>query len=85
MNSGKKILLTGGGSGGSVAPLLAVFDELTSPQPSPWQGGGAGFEFLWLGTKFGPEREMVEPAGIKFKAISGGKWRRYFSFKNLLD
>jgi len=80
-----KILLTGGGSGGSVAPLLAVFDELTSPQPSPWQGEGAGFEFLWLGTKFGPEREMVKPAGIKFKAISGGKWRRYFSFKNLLD
>jgi len=71
-----KILLTGGGTGGSVAPLLAVYDELKDD---------GKFEFLWLGTKFGPEREMVEKAGIKFRAISGGKWRRYFSLKNLVD
>jgi len=71
-----KILLTGGGTGGSAAPLLAVFDELKND---------SRFEFLWLGTKFGPEREMVKKSGIKFKAISGGKWRRYFSFKNFLD
>jgi len=76
MNTKKKILLTGGGSGGSVAPLLAIYDELKNY---------VGFEFLWLGTKFGPEREMVGREGIEFKAISGGKWRRYFSFKNLLD
>jgi UDP-N-acetylglucosamine--N-acetylmuramyl-(pentapeptide) pyrophosphoryl-undecaprenol N-acetylglucosamine transferase len=43
------------------------------------------FEFLWLGTKYGPEKQMVEQAGIKFKAITGGKWRRYFSLKNLFD
>ena len=43
------------------------------------------YEFLWLGTKQGPERQMVERAGIKFRAISGGKWRRYFSLKNLID
>ncbi len=72
-----KILLTGGGTGGSVAPLLAVYDELIKDQGK--------FEFFWLGTKFGPEREMVERAGIKFKAVAGGKWRRYFSFKNIVD
>lgn len=71
-----KILLTGGGTGGSVTPLLAVYDELKD---------GGKLEFFWLGTKFGPEREMVEQAGIKFRAISGGKWRRYFSLKNLVD
>jgi len=71
-----KILLTGGGTGGSVTPLLAIYDELKDEN---------GFDFLWLGTKFGPEREMVEKTSIKFKAISGGKWRRYFSFKNLVD
>lgn len=77
-NKKYKILLTGGGTGGSVTPLLAVAEELkTSP--------GETFEFLWLGTKFGPEREMVEKAGIKFKAISHGKWRRDFSLKNLVD
>ena len=75
-NKQYKILLTGGGTGGSVMPLLAVYDELKN---------NGQYEFLWLGTKFGPEREMVEKAGIKFKAISGGKWRRYFSFKNLVD
>ena len=91
-----KILLTGGRTGGSVAPLLAIAEELKIPlapfvkggnnPPSPlYQEGKNAFEFLWLGTKFGPERLMVERAGIKFKAISGGKWRRYFSFKNLAD
>jgi len=72
-----KILLTGGGTGGSVAPLLAVYDELKKDQSK--------FDFFWLGTKFGPEQGMVEQEGIKFKAISGGKWRRYFSLKNLVD
>lgn len=71
-----KILLTGGGTGGSVAPLLAIYDELKEE---------GEFEFLWLGTKFGPERAMVERERIKFRAISGGKWRRYFSLKNLVD
>jgi len=79
MNTQKKqykILLTGGGTGGSVAPLLAIYDELKNNDK---------FEFFWLGTMFGPERKMVERTGIKFKAISGGKWRRYFSYKNLVD
>jgi UDP-N-acetylglucosamine--N-acetylmuramyl-(pentapeptide) pyrophosphoryl-undecaprenol N-acetylglucosamine transferase len=85
-----KILLTGGGTGGSVTPLLAVAEELNNPpcqgDNRPLDKGGWGdFEFLWLGTKFGPEKGMVEKAGIEFKAVSGGKWRRYFSLENLID
>jgi len=83
-NRNYKILLTGGGTGGSVTPLLAIYDELNNP-PNPLYQGGDKFDFLWLGTKFGPEKEMVEKAGIKFKAISGGKWRRYFSLENFVD
>ncbi|MFA6551866.1 MAG: undecaprenyldiphospho-muramoylpentapeptide beta-N-acetylglucosaminyltransferase [Patescibacteria group bacterium] len=71
----KKILLTGGGTGGSVTPLLALVDEL----------GKEKFEYLWVGTKSGPEKEMVAREGIEFKTIAAGKFRRYFSLRNLID
>lgn len=80
-NKTYKILLTGGGTGGSVTPLLAVASDLEAE----FKKQGRDLEFFWLGTKYGPEREMVERAGIKFKSIIGGKWRRYFSLENLLD
>lgn len=78
-----KILLTGGGTGGSVSPLLAIVNQLKN---TPFmKGGGGGFDFLFIGSKNGPEKEMVEKEGIGFKAISSGKLRRYFSVKNILD
>ncbi len=76
----KKILLTGGGTGGSVVPLLAVAEELCKP-PSGFRATG----WLWLGTKKGFEKQMVENAGIKFKPIFSGKFRRYFSLRNFID
>jgi len=85
--NGVKILLTGGGTGGSVSPLLAVASGLRmsdfgcrTSDVGLWT-----YEFLWVGTKFGPEREMVEKTGIKFIAMPAGKLRRYFSLKNFLD
>ena len=69
-----KILLTGGGTGGSVTPLLAVADEF----------GKEEFRYLWIGTRKGPEQEMVKKEGIAFKRIASGKIRRYFSLRNLL-
>ena len=75
----KKILLTGGGTGGSVAPLLAIADSLRVTRY-------ALRDFLWLGgTKSGVEKQMVESAGIKFKPIFSGKFRRYFSLRNFID
>lgn len=76
-NSKQKICLTGGGTGGSVTPLLAIADELRAGSGAP--------EFYWLGSADGPEREMTEKAGVPFRAIAGGKLRRYFAWENLLD
>jgi len=59
---------------GSVMPLLALKHDLQKENA----------EFLWIGTKKGPEKEVVLKAGIVFKSISSGKLRRYFSLKNLV-
>ncbi len=71
-----KILLTGGGSGGSVSPLLAVRDELSALD--------SNLKFVFVGGLRGPEKILAEGEHIKFYAIAAGKWRRYFSFYNLL-
>ena len=63
---------------GSVSPLLAVAEALLADQSSH-------YEFLWIGTHTGPEKKVIEEAGISFVAISSGKFRRYVSFQNVFD
>jgi UDP-N-acetylglucosamine--N-acetylmuramyl-(pentapeptide) pyrophosphoryl-undecaprenol N-acetylglucosamine transferase len=75
-NKPKKIILAGGGTAGSVSPLLAIAEDLQK---------SGNFEFLFLGTKKGPEAVMVAEAGIKFKKIIAGKLRRYFDWHNFFD
>ena len=70
-----KILFSGGGTGGSVTPLLAIFDSLDREKYSFW----------WIGTRGGPEKKMVKNKGIKYRYINSGKLRRYFSWKNFTD
>lgn len=72
-----KIIFAGGGTMGSVTPLLAVLEEIRK------QASEA--EFLWLGTKSGPEKKIVEKYGIAFQTIPSGKLRRYFSGWNFID
>lgn len=61
---------------GSVTPLLAVAEELKKRE--------SGAEFLWIGTKNGPEKKVIELSGIKFMSVPAGKLRRYFSGWNIL-
>ncbi len=70
-----RIMFSGGGTGGSVAPLLAIYDNLNKDDYSFW----------WIGTKNGPEEKMIESKGIKYRYIHSGKLRRYFSWKNFYD
>lgn len=71
-----KILFVGGGTAGSVSPLLALAQEFRKRVPR--------VEFLWVGTKTGPEQTLVQEQDIRFIAIACGKWRRYFSLQNIL-
>jgi len=67
----KKIILSGGATGGSVSPLLAVAEEIKKKNPKT--------QFLFIGTKKGiPEKGLAQ-------GIFSGKLRRYFSFKNIID
>lgn len=72
-----KIVLSGGGTLGPVTPLLAVYETYKQAYPDA--------EFIWVGTRKGPEREIIEKRGIKYRAIFTAKWRRYFSIKNIHD
>jgi len=72
----RKVILTGGGSAGHVTPNLALIPQLKAE----------GVEIHYVGTKDGIEREIIERRGdVRYHAISSGKLRRYFSFKNLTD
>jgi len=79
-NINKKIILSGGGTGGSVTPLLAVASELLKENKN--------LKLIFIGSKFGPEKELVEKFNdgkIRFLTIPSGKWRRYFSVANFFD
>ncbi len=75
-NKVKKVILTGGGTAGSVSPLLAIADDLKK---------SGGFDFLFLGTDDGIEKDMVAKDGLPYRVISAGKMRRYFDWRNFLD
>lgn len=62
---------------GSVTPLLAAAEEFKKTV--------SDCEFLWIGTRKGPEKKLVEAYGIKFQSIPAGKFRRYFSLRNFFD
>jgi len=72
-----KVLFAGGGTGGSVTPLLAIQERYRKRHPD--------CQFLFIGTVDGPERQLAETWRIAFYPISAGKLRRYWSWQNLID
>jgi UDP-N-acetylglucosamine--N-acetylmuramyl-(pentapeptide) pyrophosphoryl-undecaprenol N-acetylglucosamine transferase len=88
--------LTGGGTAGSVSPLLAIADDLRAQSAFAKASSSAkasedktadkgGFEFLFIGTKNGIEKQMVKEARLPYRSIAAGKLRRYFSWRNIWD
>ena len=72
-----RILLAGGGSGGSAAPLLAVAQELRVRDPAT--------ALLYVGTRDGPETSLARQDNIPYVAVAAGKLRRYWSPQNFTD
>lgn len=72
-----KVLFSGGGTLGPVTPLLAIHEVFEDTDNK--------IQYLWVGTKNGPEKEIIETNNIRFRSISSGKFRRYFSLLNLVD
>ena len=71
-----RILLTGGGTGGHTIPIVAVVQELRRQRKD--------LKLFWLGDDH-PEERAAKENNIPFQKIACGKFRRYFSFWNLID
>ena len=58
----KRLLLTGGGTGGHVYPALALGEAFLA--------GGAGREVLFVGSRRGLEARIVPAAGMPFRGLA---------------
>jgi len=72
----KKIILTGGGTFGHISPIIALVEVLKK---------NSRVDYLYIGSRNGPEREISQKNQIKFKGIFAGKRRNYSSFSNFID
>ncbi|MDH4330477.1 MAG: undecaprenyldiphospho-muramoylpentapeptide beta-N-acetylglucosaminyltransferase [Candidatus Moranbacteria bacterium] len=70
-----RIVLTGGGTGGHIYPLVAVARKLKEKN----------CELLFVGPAGEMEKKVMTEEGIKSKHIATGKFRRYFSFQTVTD
>lgn len=85
-NLNKKILITGGGSGGHVSPVRGIIDELTAKYENALE------KTLYIGGKLISESDTkgksieqmrFENSKVKFIAIRAGKFQRAFSLKSV--
>jgi UDP-N-acetylglucosamine--N-acetylmuramyl-(pentapeptide) pyrophosphoryl-undecaprenol N-acetylglucosamine transferase len=70
-----RIVVTGGGTGGHVVPLMTIVEALKKQN----------FEVLYIGSGVEIEKNAAKKAGIEYKKVLTGKLRRYFSWQNFID
>ena len=72
----KKIVMTGGGTGGHVTPNLALIPRLQRD----------GWEIHYIGAANSVEQELISHVeGVQYHCVAVGKLRRYFDPKNFSD
>lgn len=72
----RKIVFTGGGSGGHVMPAITLIKKIQA---------STDWEISYVGGREGIERSLISEYEIPYKPIMTGKLRRYFSIQNLID
>ena len=75
-----RIVLTGGGTGGHIVPLIAIAQKIKEKI-----GQADDVEFLFIGPNGQLEEELMSQAGIPTRSVLSGKMRRYFSIYNFID
>lgn len=76
IDSHRKVLLVGGGTGGHFYPLIAIAEQFNTAQSRP--------ELYYAGPdEYDPEALRNE--GIEYLSVGAGKQRRYASILNFLD
>ena len=76
-----KVLFTGGGTAGHVAPNVAVIEELKRIA----KRRDIDLDILYVGRFRGIERDLILKEGLKYKGIFSGKIRRYLNWRNFTD
>lgn len=74
-----KVLFTGGGSGGHIAPIIAIAREMKKLP------GSQHIAMHYIGPNDPFWLSLLSKEGIKTHAIVSGKIRKYFSFHNFID
>jgi len=74
-----RILFTGGGTAGHIFPIISIAREIKKSYPKK------RIDFYYVGPKDQFAEELFKKEGIKIKKILAGKFRRYFSFQNIID
>jgi UDP-N-acetylglucosamine--N-acetylmuramyl-(pentapeptide) pyrophosphoryl-undecaprenol N-acetylglucosamine transferase len=74
-----RIIVSGGGTGGHISPVLAVVTELARLDKT--------IEILYVGSTEGQESKIIPQTGMKYASISTGKFRRYHTsaLLNIID
>lgn len=71
----KRIILSGGGTGGHIYPALAIYNRLKELNPN--------LECLYIGSNKGLESDIVKKAGLNFTSIEISGLKRSLSLDNI--